>query len=188
MESTIAKRDMYESFLSKVQILGNKLVKRCTYWSFEFCFEEKLYEWEKMTIADALEEITFNDGDIIVREGEDGEDFFIIVDGLDNHNESYIEWQEFAGLLLWLKKTQAPENLKNYLASGLQIISEKYLFFSTNHEWPQLLLPVNWSASNWTEPGFEQIIWLQNFLLMFFQIWKTSRTLLGYPEEKYQGI
>ena len=44
-----------------------------------------------MTIADALEEITFNDGDIIVREGEDGEDFFIIVDGLDNHNESYIE-------------------------------------------------------------------------------------------------
>ena len=34
-----------------------------------------------MTIADALEEITFNDGDIIVKEGEDGEDFFIIVDG-----------------------------------------------------------------------------------------------------------
>jgi len=63
MESTITKRNMYESFLSKVQILEN------------------LYEWEKMTIADALEEITFNDGDIIVKEGEDGEDFFIIVDG-----------------------------------------------------------------------------------------------------------
>ena len=38
-----------------------------------------------MTIADALEGITFNDGDVIVKEGEDGEDFYIIVDGLDRH-------------------------------------------------------------------------------------------------------
>ena len=47
---------------------------------------ENLYEWEKMTIADALEAITFDDGDIIVKEGDDGEDFFIIVDGSENLN------------------------------------------------------------------------------------------------------
>ena len=48
---------------------------------FDVDVSENLYEWEKMTIADALEAITFDDGDIIVKEGDDGEDFFIIVDG-----------------------------------------------------------------------------------------------------------
>ena len=42
---------------------------------------ENLYDWERMTIADALEEVTFEDGDIVVKEGDDGDGFFIIVEG-----------------------------------------------------------------------------------------------------------
>ena len=45
------------------------------------CRPEGLYEWERMVIADALEEVTFSPGQDIVVEGEDGFDFFIIVDG-----------------------------------------------------------------------------------------------------------
>ena len=63
MESTRSRREMYEDFLSKVSIL------------------EKLYDWERMTIADALEEVEFSDGVDVVREGEEGEDFYIIVQG-----------------------------------------------------------------------------------------------------------
>ena len=63
MESTRTRREMYEDFLSRVPIL------------------EKLYDWERMTIADALEEVEFSDGVDVVKEGEEGEDFFIIVQG-----------------------------------------------------------------------------------------------------------
>ena len=40
-----------------------------------------MYEWERMVIADALEEVNFPAGEDIVVEGEDGFDFFIIVEG-----------------------------------------------------------------------------------------------------------
>ena len=63
MGSTIRKRKMYEEFLSKVPILEN------------------LDKWERLTVADALEAVSFEDGDIVVRQGEPGNDFFIIVDG-----------------------------------------------------------------------------------------------------------
>jgi cAMP-dependent protein kinase regulator len=63
MGSTIKKRKMYEEFLSKVKIL------------------HELDQWERLTVADALEPIQFNDGDNIVIQGEKGNDFFIIVEG-----------------------------------------------------------------------------------------------------------
>lgn len=63
MGSTIRKRKMYEEFLSKVSIL------------------ESLDKWERLTVADALEPVTFNDGDIIVEQGMPGDDFFIIEEG-----------------------------------------------------------------------------------------------------------
>lgn len=34
-----------------------------------------------MTIADALKEVTFKDGEVIVRQGDPGDDFYIIVEG-----------------------------------------------------------------------------------------------------------
>merc|ERR1719427_1780778 len=63
MESTIKKRKIYEDFLGTVSIL------------------EDLDKWERLTIADALEAVTYEDGETIVKKGQQGEDFFIIVEG-----------------------------------------------------------------------------------------------------------
>merc|ERR1711874_49638 len=52
MGSTIVKRKMYEEFLSKVSIL------------------ESLEKWERLTVADALEPCSFEDGETIVKQGE----------------------------------------------------------------------------------------------------------------------
>ena len=42
---------------------------------------ENLDKWERLTVADALEATSFDDGADVVRQGEPGDDFFIIVDG-----------------------------------------------------------------------------------------------------------
>uniref|UniRef100_A0A8C2Z257 cAMP-dependent protein kinase type I-alpha regulatory subunit n=1 Tax=Cyclopterus lumpus TaxID=8103 RepID=A0A8C2Z257_CYCLU len=63
MGSTLRKRKMYEEFLSKVSIL------------------ESLDKWERLTVADALETVQFQDGQEIVVQGEPGEEFFIILEG-----------------------------------------------------------------------------------------------------------
>ena len=47
---------------------------------YELCLDS-LYEWERLVIADALEEVEFPAGENIVVQGEDGFDFFIIVEG-----------------------------------------------------------------------------------------------------------
>lgn len=64
MGSTIRKRKMYESFLEKVSIL------------------ESLDKWERLTVADALESCQFVDGEEVVKQGEPGDEFFIIIEGL----------------------------------------------------------------------------------------------------------
>lgn len=43
-------------------------------------FSETLDEWERLTVADSLEPIQFEDGDIVVKQGDPGDDFFIIVE------------------------------------------------------------------------------------------------------------
>jgi len=63
MGSTIDRRKRYEELLSKVSILSN------------------LDPWERLTVADALEGASYSDGEVVVRQGEHGDDFFIIVDG-----------------------------------------------------------------------------------------------------------
>lgn len=63
MGSTIRKRKMYDEFLSRVSIL------------------ESLDKWERLTVADALEPVSFYDGETIVKQGEPGNDFYIIVEG-----------------------------------------------------------------------------------------------------------
>jgi len=40
-----------------------------------------LDKWERLTIADALVCISFNDGDVIVEQGSPGNDFYIIEEG-----------------------------------------------------------------------------------------------------------
>lgn len=63
MSNTIRKRKLYESFLKNVNIL------------------ETLDNWERLIVADALESVTFQDQDIVVKQGDPGDHFYIIVEG-----------------------------------------------------------------------------------------------------------
>ena len=43
-------------------------------------FLESLDQWERLTVADALEPVTFEAGQEVVVQGQAGSDFFIIVE------------------------------------------------------------------------------------------------------------
>lgn len=51
------------------------------YNSIKIYIVESLDKWERLTVADALEPVSFEDGETIVKQGEPGDDFYIIVDG-----------------------------------------------------------------------------------------------------------
>jgi cAMP-dependent protein kinase regulator len=59
----IRKRELYESFLARVPLL------------------ETLLPYERSIIADALEPRTYRDGDVLIRQGEKGDNFFILERG-----------------------------------------------------------------------------------------------------------
>jgi len=63
METTMRKRKMYEGFLENVPILA------------------QMTKYERVTVADALEPTFFPAGEVIVRQGDPGEKFYIIVEG-----------------------------------------------------------------------------------------------------------
>jgi len=63
MGATIRKRKAYEEFLLKVKILAS------------------LDKWERLSVADALEPANFDAGTDIIKQGEEGNDFFIVVEG-----------------------------------------------------------------------------------------------------------
>ncbi|KAJ3223927.1 hypothetical protein HK099_000523 [Clydaea vesicula] len=63
MENTSRKRRMYENFLEEVAILAS------------------LEPYERQKIADALESISFNDEEIIIKQGDVGDNFYIIEQG-----------------------------------------------------------------------------------------------------------
>jgi len=64
MQAAISKRSQYKEFLQRVKIL------------------QQLDEYELLTIADCLVEQTFADGDVIVKQGEPGDTFYIIKEGV----------------------------------------------------------------------------------------------------------
>lgn len=45
-----------------------------------FYFLESLDKWERLTVADALETVQFEDGQKIVVQGQPGDEFFIILE------------------------------------------------------------------------------------------------------------
>ncbi|TPX37115.1 hypothetical protein SmJEL517_g00963 [Synchytrium microbalum] len=63
MENTSRKRRMYEDFLEEVPLLVS------------------LEAYERHKISDALESVTFQDGDIVIKQGDVGENFYIIESG-----------------------------------------------------------------------------------------------------------
>nr|5K8S_A Chain A, CAMP-dependent protein kinase regulatory subunit [Plasmodium falciparum 3D7]5K8S_B Chain B, CAMP-dependent protein kinase regulatory subunit [Plasmodium falciparum 3D7] len=57
------KRKMYEDILSHVNILKD------------------MDPYERCKVADCLKSKSYNDGEIIIKEGEEGDTFFILIDG-----------------------------------------------------------------------------------------------------------
>ena len=53
----------YEAFLNKVDIL------------------QTLDKWERLSVADALEPCDFKDGEVVIKQGDAGNEFFIIIEG-----------------------------------------------------------------------------------------------------------
>ena len=45
-----------------------------------FVSAESLDKWERLTVADALESCQFVDGEEVVKQGEPGDEFFIIIE------------------------------------------------------------------------------------------------------------
>jgi len=43
---------------------------------------ESIDDWERLTIADALESVEFEDGKVIMRQGDPGDEFYIIIEVL----------------------------------------------------------------------------------------------------------
>ena len=37
--------------------------------------------WERLSVADALESCSFKKGDVIIKQGDDGDDFYLIIEG-----------------------------------------------------------------------------------------------------------
>ena len=64
MDAAFARRRMYENFLSEVPLL------------------QTLLPYERSKIADALETVKYKKGDVVIQEGEPGENFFILEDGI----------------------------------------------------------------------------------------------------------
>ncbi len=63
MDNTSRKRKLYESFLEEVPLLHS------------------LEVYERHKVADTLESVTFHNGDIILKQGDIGDNFYIIEDG-----------------------------------------------------------------------------------------------------------
>eukprot|EP00741_Cyanophora_paradoxa_P014485 tig00020801_g13969.t2 len=63
MDTTIKQRNLYESFLEKVPLLSN------------------LMRYERLTVADALGKQEFKAGDVIIKQGDPGDQFYIIEEG-----------------------------------------------------------------------------------------------------------
>ncbi|KAI8840252.1 cyclic nucleotide-binding-like protein [Chytridium lagenaria] len=63
MENTSRKRRMYEAFLEEVPLLIS------------------LEAYERHKIADALESVVYGDGDVVIRQGEAGDNFYIVEAG-----------------------------------------------------------------------------------------------------------
>jgi CRP-like cAMP-binding protein len=90
MNGAKRRRELYQEFLSSVPLLQN------------------LDRYERLKVADALTAETFGDGDVIIREGDEGNKFYLILEGqvkvekggVETHNSPLEPWQYFGELAL----------------------------------------------------------------------------------------
>lgn len=111
MDSTIRKRKMYEEFLSKVSVLGKKMISQTKKKkNTERFYVETLDEWERLTVADSLEPIQFEDGEIVVKQGDAGDDFFIIVEVIRMYFRSILLiFQKQGNGIVYQKTSESPQ-------------------------------------------------------------------------------
>lgn len=62
-DAAIRKREKYETFLKKVPLL------------------ETMEDYERSQVSEAFKDIKYNDGDVIIKEGEEGKDLYFLVSG-----------------------------------------------------------------------------------------------------------
>ena len=72
------------------------------FFSFRFwlIFSERLDKWEKLAVADALEETSYPDGELIIKQGQVGEEFFFVVEGWVSKDKFSQKMNFVIGLLL----------------------------------------------------------------------------------------
>ena len=79
------KRNMYGEFLNKLSILGEMTSHSFTHgmpiFLTKLLTSDGLDKWERLTIADALEAVTFEDEEIVFNKGDLGKLFYIILEG-----------------------------------------------------------------------------------------------------------
>jgi len=75
------KREKYDQILKKMKILNS------------------LQDWERLTVADALESVSFEKGDCIVRQNDTGNEFFIIIEGTADITKTTTNGTEHVGEL-----------------------------------------------------------------------------------------
>lgn len=86
-QSSLVRDIQRDSSLCSVTIndveCGGSAVSFFAYWRFVLKKKwraDSLDKWELHTVADALESVQFENGQEIVKQGDPGEDFFIIVE------------------------------------------------------------------------------------------------------------
>ncbi len=90
MNGAKGRRELYQEFLGSVPLLQN------------------LDRYERLKIADALSSESFADGEVIIREGDEGNKFYLILEGqvkvekggVETHNSPLEPWQYFGELAL----------------------------------------------------------------------------------------
>lgn len=84
-QSAIKNREKYEDFLNQVEILSS------------------MDNYERQKLTDCLEVVNYEDGDFIIREGENGDTFYLILEGEakalkfnpnSNKNEVVMQYKE----------------------------------------------------------------------------------------------
>ena len=86
-DAAVKRREKYENFLSRVDILAD------------------MDPYERSQLADALISFKFNAGDFIIKEGEEGNNFYIIEEGEAVATKT-------------IHKGQSPEEVKRYVPGG----------------------------------------------------------------------
>ena len=81
---------------------------------------DDLDKWERLTVADALEEVTFEDGEQVFVKGDIGKDFYLILEG-------YKDGAEFACSTKFCFREAVVSEFSNN--SGQEKILKKFEFF-----------------------------------------------------------